>query len=170
MKALPGQGLDARLKAELTGLLTEELQLCERLLECIRKEQDCLHHYDHDGFATHTAGKNQIVAALRELDTRRRTLFRQLQGADLRASNYTLEQWQESWLGDPALANTAHRLRQVASACSLENQSLGRLINLQTRFFDFLLRQLLPQRTDSLTYMRSGEKQATGSLRKLVSV
>ena len=37
MKALPGQGLDARLKAELTGLLTEELQLCENLLDCIRK-------------------------------------------------------------------------------------------------------------------------------------
>lgn len=170
MKALPAQGLDARLKAELTGLLAEELQLCENLLDCIRKEQDCLQHYDHSGFATQTAGKNTIVEALRNLDARRRTLFRQLQGADLSTSNYTFEHWQESWLGDPALSSTVHKLRQVATACSLENQSLGRLINLQTRFFDFLLRQLLPQRTDSLTYLRSGEKQATGNLRNLVTV
>lgn len=170
MKALPGQGLDARLKAELTGLLTEELQLCEDLLSCIRKEQDCLQHYDHNGFATNTASKNVIVEALRNLDRRRQTLFRQLQGADLSTSNYTFEHWQESWLGDPALAGVVHKLRKVAAACSTENQSLGRLINLQTRFFDFLLRQLLPQRTDSLTYMRSGEKQAAGNVRKLISV
>jgi len=170
MPALPGLGLDARLKAELTGMLTEELELCEVLLVCIRREQECLHHYDHAGFASNEEHKNSVISSLRELDNKRQTLFRQLQGADLSTGNLTFEHWQERMLGDPGMSGVVQKLRQVAAACSLENQSLGRLINLQTRFFDFLLKQLMPQRTDSLTYLRSGETQATGALRKLVSV
>ena len=170
MPALPGLGLDARLKAELTGLLTDELALCEDLLVCIRREQDCLQHYDHAGFASNEDHKNSVVNSLRELDNKRQTLFRQLQGADLSTGNLTFEHWQERMLGDPGMSGIVQKLRKVAAACSLENQSLGRLINLQTRFFDFLLKQLMPQRTESLTYLRSGETQAAGALRKLVSV
>src|SRR5438034_161518 len=95
MHALPGLTLDARLKAELTGLLTEELSLCEDLLDSIRREQDCLTHYDHAGFASNAEHRNAVVDALRQLDSRRQTLFRQLQGADLSAGNLTFEHWQQ---------------------------------------------------------------------------
>lgn len=170
MPALPGLAIDARLKAELTGLLTDELSLCESLLACMREEQDCLTHYDHAGFARCDERKNSVVASLRELDGRRKTLFRQLQGANLDTASLTFEHWQESHAHDPAFSAIVRKLRQVATACSRENQKLGRLINVQTRFFDFMLKQLMPGRTDSLTYLRSGGTQTTGSVRALASV
>lgn len=170
MPALPVLALDARLKSELTGLLTDELSLCESLLGCMREEQECLKRYDHAGFSSCAERKNSVVTALKELDVRRQTLFRQLQGANLDSANLTLGQWQESHAHDPALSIIVRKLRQVADACSRENQQLGRMINVQTRFFDFMLKQLIPGRTDSLTYMRSGATQTTGSLRVLVSV
>lgn len=170
MSPLPGTTLDGRLKAELTGLLTEELQLCETLLQSLRREQDCLQHYDHDGFALMAEQHQNTVLALRELDGKRQTLFRQLQGADVGLSSLTFEHWQERLLNDPGLGSVVRKLRVVAADCASENQSLGRLINLQTRFFDFLLRQLMPERAESLTYLRSGSTERAGIMRTLLSV
>ncbi|HTQ98530.1 MAG TPA: flagellar protein FlgN [Candidatus Acidoferrum sp.] len=169
MPALPGLSIDAKLKAELTGLLTEELALCEDLLGSIRREQDCLQHYDHAGFASNAEHRNALINSLRQLDNRRTTLFRQLQGADLSTGNLTFQHWQERMLGDPGLSGIVQQLRQVAAACAAENQALGRLISLQTRFFDFLLKQLMPERNLGLTYAQTGETRPGAPLRKLAS-
>lgn len=170
MPALPAQALDARLKAELMGLLNEELRLCESLLSHIREEQTCLRDYDHAGFARSSERKGTVVNALRQLDQRRQILFRQLQGADVAAAQQNFDHWLALFQRDPTLDGVIQKLRRVAASCSLENQSLGRLIQLQTRFFDFLLKQMMPERLDGLTYMSTGEKQGAGTLRKLISV
>jgi len=167
---MPGITLDGRLKAELTGLLTEELQLSETLLHSLRREKDCLQQYDHNGFAQMAQQHENAVLALRELDSKRQTLFRQLQGADLNLSTLTFEHWQERLLTDPGLGSIVRKLRVVVADCASENQALGRLINMQTRFFDFLLKQLMPERNNSLTYSRSGAAERTGVLRSLHAV
>jgi flagellar biosynthesis/type III secretory pathway chaperone len=169
MAALPAHGIDAKLKAELTGLLSEELQLCESLLTHIRHEQQCLREHDHVGFTANAEQKSAVVLALRQLDQRRQTLFKQLQATDLQAAQQSFDLWLTRFQRDPSLSTLIQKLRHITAACAKENQSLGRLIQLQTRFFDFLLKQLLPQRLEGLTYLSSGEKQNMANVRKLAS-
>lgn len=157
--------MDGKLRADLAYILNGELELCQNLLEHIRHETELLQQRDHDAFIRHVETKNETLANLRDFEFQRQSV---LQGAKWNSTDFG------SFLNiceqDKTLAGLARNLRTAAAECTRENQALGRMINMQSRFFEFIMKQLMPSRTQNLVYQSNGNKFSGSETRKLVTV
>lgn len=159
--------MDSKLKAELAYILNGELELCQGLLGHIRIETALLQQRDHDAFIRHVETKNETLANLRDFEFQRQAV---LQDAKWSSSDRSFANFLNICEQEPTLQALARKLRTTAAECTRENQALGRLINMQSRFFEFMMKQLMPSRTQNLTYHADGNKFSGGETRRLVTV
>jgi flagellar biosynthesis/type III secretory pathway chaperone len=159
--------LNDQLRAELAYVLNGELELCQDLLGHIRFETALLQQRDHDAFIRHIETKNETLANLRDLEFQRQSV---LQGAKWNTADQSFGSFLNICEKDPTLAVLARNLRTAAAECTRENQALGRMINMQSRFFEFMMKQLMPSRTQNLTYQADGNKFSGSETRKLVTI
>jgi flagellar biosynthesis/type III secretory pathway chaperone len=159
--------MDSKLRADLAYILNGELELCEDLLGHIRFEAALLQQRDHDAFIRHVETKNETLANLRDFEFQRQSV---LQGAKWNSADQSFASFLNICEQEPTLKALAGKLRSAAAECTRENQALGRMINMQSRFFEFMMKQLLPNRTQNLTYQADGNKFSGTEMRKLVTV
>ena len=159
--------LDGKLRADLAYILNGELELCENLLSHIRHETELLQNRDHDAFIRHVETKNETLANLRDFEFQRQSV---LQGARWSSAEQSFGSFLNICEQDQALAALAHKLRTTAAECTRENHALGRMINMQSRFFEFIMKQLMPSRTQNLVYQSDGNKFSGSETRKLVTI
>src|SRR5688572_15013932 len=170
--AVQGSRVDSRqiagkLRADLAYILNGELELCQNLLEPIRHEMELLRQRDHDAFIRHVETKNETLANLRDFEFQRQSV---LQGARWNSAEQSFGSFLNICEQDQTLAGLARNLRTAAAECTRENQALGRMINMQSRFFEFIMKQLMPSRTQNLVYQSDGNKFSGSETRKLVTV
>lgn len=159
--------MDSKLKADLAYILKGELELTEALLGHIRLETTLLKQRDHDAFIRHVETKNETLADLRDFEFQRQSL---LQRASWNSGDQSFGSFLNICEQDSTLAALARKLRTAAAECTRENQALGRMINMQSRFFEFIMKQLMPSRTKNLVYQADGNKFSGAETRKLVTV
>jgi len=154
----------AVLASRLAYFMGEDLRLCEQLLVCIRQETMLLREHAHDVFLREMANKDKILAALKTIETERETFLHQLGVVTI----------SDAILACPAQAQSLNvlqnTLREVTETCVSENRRLGKLIHGQSRFFNFLLGNLLPGRHETLTYQPNGSRPPGSGVGKLISV
>ena len=154
----------AALADRLAGMMREELRLCESLRGCIDRESQLLREHAHDTYLQEIPQKDAVLLELRNIEAEREILLKTLGYSSMSGAIAACP------LQAQLLVPLRSALLELTQVCFHENRLLGKLINGQSRFFNFLLGNLLPGHHQALTYQPNGSRPSGSGAGKLISV